>query len=221
MHIDVIIPTVARPQLLRDTINSLAASTHKDLAVFVIVDGNAELFEMVARWKVAVLFNRRRRDWVFSMNRALQYARGDAVVYASDDLVFEPNCIETAAALLVQNTPALDGLVAITQSVKGCSTAFGMMGRTFIERFPSRQVFCPDYVHYASDFELGRFARSIGRLQLCAEAKVLHHRPKDKTWNLAKPIETRDITIQTQRAAKGLLWGADFERLTKEEGIAR
>ena len=220
MHIDIIIPTVYRPQLLRDTINSLATSTHKDLTVFVVVDGNKELLEMVTRWKVAVLFNRKRKDWIFSMNRALQYAHGDAVIYASDDLVFEPECVEIAARSLLQREPELDGLLAITQSVKGCSTAFGMMGRTFIERFPGRQVFCPDYVHYASDFELGRYARSINKLYLCPEAKVLHHRLRDRTWNLAKPIEVRDITIQTQRKEQGLLWGRDFTRLTMEEESA-
>ena len=85
MHIDVIIPTVNRPLLLRETCNSLAASTHKDMTVFIVVDGNKDLLNMVASWKVAVIFNRKRRDWVFSMNRALQYARGDAIVYASDD----------------------------------------------------------------------------------------------------------------------------------------
>lgn len=221
MHIDVIIPTFSRPKLLYDTVQSLLASTHKDLSIFVVVDGNPNLLDVVTRWKVAVLFNKARRDWIFSMNRALRYTHGDAVIYASDDLVFDQHCIELAAARLVCKAPTLDGLVAITQSVKGCSTAFGLMGRTFIDRFPGRQVFCPDYIHYGSDFELGRYARSISRLFLCEEAKVLHHRPHDKTWSLAKPIETHDLPVQKQRMAKGLLWGADFERLTKEEGIAR
>lgn len=216
MHINVIIPTVHRPKLLRETINSLALSTHADLTVFVVVDGNEELLEMVARWKVVVIYNRERRDWIFSMNRALQFAHGDAVIYASDDLVFEPECVEIAARRLHEREPELDGLLAITQSVKGCSTAFGMMGRMFIERFPNRQVFCPDYVHYASDFELGRYARSINKLYLCPEAKVLHHRLRDLTWNLAKPIEVRDITIQRKRAEQHLLWGRDFTRLTTE-----
>ena len=214
MHIDVIIPTVNRPLLLRQTCNSLMASTHKDLGVFIVVDGNKELLNMVASWKTAVLFNSKRRDWIFSINRALQYARGDAVIYASDDLVFDPHCIERAAAHMVAVAPDLDAVVAITQDVKGCSTAFGMLGRTFIERFPGREVFCPDYVHYASDFELGRFARSVGKLFICDDAKVTHRRPKDQTYRLAKPVERRDVSLMQARRAKGLLWGQSTERLT-------
>lgn len=216
MHVSVVIPTLDRLKLLQRTIKSLRASTYKDMSIVVVVDGNPKLLKAVRRMPVdTVMWNEKRQDWIRSMNRALTSINEGAVVYASDDLEFEPRCIEYAAKRLIRKTPKGDGLVAITQDVKGCSTAFGLLGRAFIERFPQRAVFCPDYIHYCSDAELGRFTRSIGRLFMCDEARVTHHRPKDNTYRTAKPAEQRDLGYQRMRIAEGLVWGKSFKLLSK------
>lgn len=214
MRVDIIIPTWNRPESLTKTVQTILSGTYKNTTIFIVIDGNADLISLTCRWPVAILFNKKRRDWVYSINRALLFAKGDGVIYASDDLEFEPTCIEIAVRRMLLKAPDLDGLVTIKQDVRGCSTAFGLLGRKFIDRFPGRQVLCPDFIHYGSDGEIGRFARSIGRLYICDEAKVKHRRPHDETFHLAKPVEQRDIGLLRKRKEMGLLWGHSFERLT-------
>ena len=218
MHVNVIIPTCTedRLALLENTVKSLKGSTYKDLAIFVVIDGNPKLLPRITKMGVAILLNETRKDWVYSMNKAINYAISDAIVYASDDLIFDKNCILYAVKTMQARAPDGDALVTIEQDVRGCSTAFGLLGRKFIERFPNRQPFCPDFIHYGSDFELGRYARSINKLIPCGEARVIHHRIKDKTQKLAKPIEFQDVTILRKRREKGALWGKDFKRYRAE-----
>ena len=216
MHVTVVIPTLDRWSLLQKTVESIHSNTYKDVSVLIIVDGNQELLQLAKSLSAEVLFNEERRDWVWSMNRALRYKREGAVIYASDDLEFDPRCIEIAVNRLEEKMPNTDGLIAIKQSVVGCSTAFGLLGHRFIERFPDRAVFCPDYVHYGSDSELGRFAHSINRLHICDEARVKHHRLQDTTYRTAKPMEIQDFHYIDIRREAGLLWGRDFKLLRKE-----
>jgi len=217
MHVTVVIPTLDRWSLLQKTVETINASSYKDLSILVIVDGNREILELARGLQSDVLFNEKRMDWVWSSNRGLQHIKHGAVIYGSDDLEFEPQCIEIAVERLRAETPDTDGLVAIKQSVIGCSTAFGLLGHRFIERFPNRSVLCPDYVHYGSDSELGRFARSINRLHLCDEARVIHRRLQDATYRAAKPLEVQDFHYIDERRKAGLLWGRDFELLRKED----
>lgn len=217
MHINIIIPTYNRPDLLIKTIHSIKRNSYKDVSIFVVVDGNREILEKVLPEDVAILFNPERRDWVYSINRGIFYAISDAVIYAADDLIFQEDCLERAVRAMEEKFPDGDGLVAIKQSVVGCNTAFGMFGHKFIERFPERCVFCPDYIHYCGDSELGQFARNINCLYVCNEAKVVHHRLKDATYNIAKPVEGKDFHCHRVRRDAGLLWGRDFQLLRKEK----
>ncbi len=215
MHVNVVIPTFARPKLLAKTVASLRAQTYRDLSIHVIVDGNSDVLNQARGLGVDVYYNRQRVDWVWSMNEALGRIREGAVVYASDDLEFDLQAVEMAVKRLRAEAPDGDALVAITQDVRGCSSAFGILGPAFIKRFPRRAVFCPDYVHYGSDFELGKFARSIGRLYTCPAARVKHHRLKDETYRMAKPVESRDRMFLRMRQERGLLWGASFDLLSE------
>ena len=217
MHINIIIPIYDRLELLVETIQSIKRNSYKDVSIFVVVDGNQEILGKIIPEEVAVLFNSKRREWVYSINRGISYAVSDATIYAADDLVFQEGCIANAVIAMKERFPDGDGLVAIKQNVRGCSTAFGLLGRKFIERFPERCVFCPDYIHHGSDFELGRFARSIDRLHLCDEARLTHYRLKDSTYNVVKPLESQDFHFINLRKEARLLWGHDFQLLRKEE----
>lgn len=215
MHIDIIIPTFDRSQLLKRTIATLRAQSYPDFNIIVVIDGNLGMAVELAELPILMILNKQRMDWVASMNKAIQFTHRGAMVYASDDLEFSKDCLQFAIKELQTRAPDTDALIAIEQDVKGCSTAFGLLGRKFINRFPQGQVFCPDYTHYGGDSELGRFANSIGRLYMCPEAKVIHHRAKDLTYKLAKPIEQQDFKYIRERRNKGLLWGKTFERLHK------
>ena len=217
MHVTITIPTFDRWPLLQRTVETIHGSSYKDLSVLIIVDGNQTLLPLARSLQAEVMFNEKRMDWVWSTNRGLQHIKHGAVIYGSDDLEFDPQCIEIAVEKLKAEAPDTDGLVAIKQNVIGCSTAFGLLGHRFIERFPNRSALCPDYVHYVSDSELGRFARSIGRLHPCDEARVIHHRLQDATYRVAKPLEVQDFYYIDERRKAGLLWGRDFKLLRKED----
>lgn len=217
MHINVLIPTYNRLELLLQTIKTIRNSHYKDLSIFVIIDGNEKLITPLQQQPIALLINKTRRDWVYSINRALQFAVSDAVIYASDDLKFSPVCIGRTVARLQQVAPDTDALIAIKQNIVGCSTAFGLLGRKFIERFPGRRVMCPDYIHFGGDSELGRYARHIGKLFITEGAEVIHERlMKDETHRLAKTVERRDFNMITERRKLGLLWGRDPKLITQE-----
>lgn len=215
MHVNIIIPTWNRPQLLSQTISSITKSTYKDYSIIVIVDGNLKLVDLLIKQPVMIIVNRERRDWVYSMNKGLRLAVSDAVMYASDDLVFSPNCLAVAVATLKEKFPDGNGLIGINQTVVGCSSAFGIMGRKLMEHFPNRQVFCPDYIHLASDFELGKYARTNNIFYYCKEAVMNHQRLRDETWQRVARVKNRDLQIQAQRAEKNLIWGNSFELIAK------
>jgi len=219
--VTVVIPTYDRVPTLKRTLETLRNQSFKRVRVILVVDGNPAVLPIVAKLPVVsnrdtLIYNRQRRDWIYSMNLALKIFDEGAVVYASDDLEFGKECLEIAWKLLFTKAPDGDAMVQITQDVKGCSSAFAMFGFKWMLRFPHRQVFCLDYVHYCSDWELGRYARTLGRFYECQGAKVMHARLKDTTMRLAKNTEQRDYRARDERAAKGLLWGLSFERVTVE-----
>lgn len=221
MHIDVLIPTWNRLALLEATVKTILDSTHKDTTIFVVIDGNPRLLPVVSEWPVAVLYNKERRDWIYSINRSLQYARGDGVFYASDDLVFPPILLAELVVAMESHFPDGDGLIGVKQKPTGVDSAFGLMGRKFIEHFPNRHTFCPDFVHYASDFEIGRYARVHKKFFFCDTVTLLHHRSFDETYTLAHKIKQRDRGISVKRRGKGLIWGTTFERVTDGGIVSR
>jgi len=214
MHVAILISTYDRLELLKRCIKSIVDSDYKDVSIFVVVDGNKSLFNKLLGEPITMILNEKRMGYVFSMNRALrEMGEADAVLYASDDLMFHSNCISNAVRAMKEHFPDNDGLVALKQTQKESGVAFGLLGRKFINRFPDSAVFCPEYVHYASDTELGRMAKHFGLLYQCREAIVGHLKMQDNTFNLAQEVKVHDKRIHQRRKRKGFLWGKNFERL--------
>ena len=214
MHVDILISTYDRLELLRRCIKSIMDSDYKDVSIFVVVDGNKSLFDKLLGEPVTMILNEKRMGYVFSMNRALrERGESDAVLYASDDLIFWPNCISNAVKAMKEHFPDTDGLVALKQAQKESGTAFGLLGRKFINRFPDDAVFCPDYIHYGCDEELEKAARRLEQLYQCREAIVSHSRLHDKTYNLAQEARARDREIRRMRKKRRFCWGINFERI--------
>lgn len=212
MHVNLIIPTYDRVQALKDCVQSIMKSTYEDKSIIVVIDGNRQMINELIDEPIAVRFSPQRKDWIWNMNRALNSFISDGIIYASDDIVFQPDCISIAVKALQERFSDGDGLVAFKwKGIENESPAFGLMGRKFIERFPERAVFCPDYIHYASDSELKRFAVSIGKFHFCREALITHKAPKDNTYRLAREFRSKDDRLYyRERPAKGYLWGKNF-----------
>jgi len=213
MHVNIIIPTWNRPKLLLQAIASITKSTYKDYSIIVIVDGNLKLIDSLIKQPIMIIVNPTSRDWVYSVNRGLRLSVADAIMYAADDIVLTPSCLAIAVAALKEKFPDGNGLIGINQTVVGCSSAFGLMGRKFVDHFPNRQVFCPDYIHLASDFEVGKYARANNIFYYCKEAVMNHYRLRDETWQRVAKVKDRDLQIQAQRVEKKLIWGNSWEKL--------
>jgi len=212
--INVIIPTYDRLESLKRTIKSIIEGGYKDIRIYIVIDGNNELRYTPSDSFITIYRNEKRMDWIFSTNRILrEMDEADAAIYASDDLEFPPHGISKAMAALGEHFPDSDGLIGLKQSCAGVDSAFGLMGKKFIERFPNKQVFCPDYIHYCSDTELGRFAKSIKKFHMCEGVALKHDRLKDKTRELGLKVYGTDRATKAERARKGFLWGQDFERV--------
>jgi len=213
----IIIPSCSssRIPLLINTVETIQAGEYKNVHPVIVADGNPKI-EREAKEKlhhVTVISNKERMDWVFSINRVLKEFDSDYYIYASDDLNFRPSCIKHAVAKMQERFP--DGLGVVSIGKKN-RAAFGLFGRKWAEHFPDRQVFCPDYIHYASDSELMRCVRELDKYAYPPErtSMVLHTRLKDETWRLARQVRSRDHRIRVERQARGYLWGVDFNLIT-------
>lgn len=215
MHVDILIPTYDRLELLKKCVKSITDGNYKDISIVVIVDGNKEMLDGFKDEPIEILFNPKRMDYVISMNKAMKQTKGDAVIYASDDLVFHSNCISNAVKAMKKHFPDTDGLVALKQVDKEGGAAFGLLGRKFINRFPDSAVFCPEYIHYASDTELRRMAKHFELLYQCREAIVDHSRLHDNTFDLAREVKNHDRWIYRRRKERQFLWGLNFELITQ------
>ncbi len=208
MKVTVVIPTCSteRIPLLIQTVESIQAGSYKNVYVVIVADGNPHIQEVANKklHHISAILNKERKDWNFSINRVLKEFDSDYYIYASDDLIFPPDCIKHAVATMEKRFP--DGFGVVTISKKN-RCPFGLFGRKFAEHFPDRQVFCPDLVHYGGDSEL---MRTISKLGIFAypperESQVKHSRLKDETWKLARRTRSRDRSIFHRRQEKGYL----------------
>jgi len=216
--VTIIIPTCSfgRIPMLIKTVESIQAGTYKNVHPIIVADGNQHIADVANKrlHNVSVISNRERKDWVFSVNRVLKEFDSDYYIYASDDLIFPGGCIKYAMATMQERFP--DGFGVVSIGKKG-RAAFGLFGQKLANHFPDRQVFCPDFIHYAGDSEL---MRTVSKLGIYAfppqrESMVRHSRMKDETWRLARRIRSRDHKIRIEREEKGYMWGVDFNLIGK------
>ncbi len=218
MKINLIIPTCSssRIPLLLETIESIQCGSYKDVHIIIVADGNTEIYKEVSRKNfdnLSIVQNTVRKDWVFSINRILNEFISEYYIYASDDLLFPPDCIKTAMMVMENHFPDGDGVVGIGR--KGRS-AFGLLGNRFVEHFPKREVFCPDFVHFGADSELLRTVKELERIvYIPEEFRVKHFRRKDETWRMAHRIRGKDREVFHERQGNGYKWGIDFNLVTR------
>jgi len=201
----------SRIPMLIKTVESIQVGEYKNVHPVILADGNPHIYDVVLEklHNVTVIANEKRMDWVFSINRILQEFDSDYYIFGSDDLNFRPGSIKYAMAKMQECFPDGFGVIALAKKNK-CT--FGLFGHKFADHFPDRQVFCPDYIHYASDSELMRCVTALGKYAYPPErtSMVLHSRLKDETWRLARQVRTRDHAIRDERQKRGYLWGVDF-----------
>ena len=199
--VHVVIPTWQRPTKLARCLDSLERQTHPDVRITWIEDHDREF--AIGIW-----------------NRVAPTITEGAFCYLCDDVEMEPGCLEAACAALVSRWPDTDGVVGLhqvgIQGKKGTAqSAMGLIGAKFLDRFPGRVPFCPEYRRFHFDSELGLYARKVGRFHFAEEARLIHYHPahypgeKDATHEVVReagPV-AEDRRVWNERRAKGLLWG--------------
>lgn len=203
--VDIVIPTWQRPEKLARCLASIQRQTYPAIRVHAVEDTD-RLFAFG-------VWNRFLASW----------AEGDLFVYLCDDTELDPGCIAAAVDEFELRWPDTDGVVGFHQSnIAGqsgwCRSAMGMVGRAFAERYPDRQVFCPDYGRFHADSEMGAYARILGRFTYCEAASLVHYHPAhckaemDETHRVVRgAVEVaQDRETWNARQGMGLLWGQDF-----------
>jgi len=225
MIVNVIIPTYDRIDILKKTIDSLIDSNYPEIMIWILVDGNRKMIPEIVDYcpekNIKILHNKRRMDAVFSYNKILSVIDNDgAILNATDDLVFHPGTIKTAVKTLFRLFSDGDGVIGMNQyqegKPKGRKYAFCLIGRKFADRYPDRKIYCPDYIHFNSDRELGFHAQTIKRFHFHPAATIVHIRIPDRTTKLGLRVYARDKKVYRERQARKILWGLSFKLISDE-----
>ena len=235
MLVNIIIPTYKRFKSLVRTVHSIEESEYKDVHTIIIMDGfEDKRYEQFKNEKTEVRYNAERRGWIYSMNKTLkslcdtplEHPLESGYFYGADDIVFYPNCISRIVKDMKEIFPTGDGLVSAKQhlvlshsriKVKKSGGAFGLLGREFVDRFPDREAFCPEYFHGSADREIRNFAVKAGKYHFSQDAILLHDRSiKDETRRLRKEAQVEDHVTRRARWTKELTWGESFERVREK-----
>ena len=216
--VNIIIPTHLQSRLprLENTISSIVHGTYKNIEITVGVNGNVSLVKKVKQLPVNVYSSPTNVDWIRMANSLIALNESDMVLYCADDVEFEPECIENAVKAMKEYFPDGDGLVSIDARniTPGAGSFFGLIGKKFIDRFPDKMVFCPDYIHGYSDIEIGRFTDLIDKQYHCDAAGLYQHKLKDESQTQATNQIDDDSCVWDKRHKQETLWGNSFELLT-------
>ena len=231
MRLDIVIPTRDRLEKLSRCIASLAhnrALFHADIRCFVYFDTNIEIFKFGKEYPFLRTLIQVDTFPEYTApklwNYHLKQMDADGMMYLNDDVEMLGDGVMVAKNQFVLHYPDYDGVMGFVQeNLRGkfdtAPAAFGIVGRGFADRFPDRQVFCPDYHHLWIDRELELAAKHWGRFHVAEQVKLNHYHPclgkqyEDDTHNHIRKWKGVDQLIWNSRKSKGWVWGIDFNLL--------
>jgi len=158
-------------------------------------------------------------------NSYLLNMKADAMMYLSDDVEFFQDTLENAITEYEKHFPNFDGVLGLNQvnipDSQALQSAFGIIGKNFINYFSNKQVWCPSYYRFYGDRELWLFAKSINKFKFCEEAKIFNNHPAftgeiDYTHKEVRKYLRQDRIMYEKRQSKNLIWGKTFELINKE-----
>jgi len=211
-RITVIIPTRNRLEKLRATLATIPAMDW--LNVKVVCDGDRETFAAVQAMEHTDI-----EPVMVSGHLGAVYCRNfiaptvqDGLLYATDDITFPPRAFTTYLEDFNAAFPDDDGVLGIAQNNTHSRTGIALIGRKFLDRYPGRQPFFPEYWHFAAQ-EVEWLAEKVGKFAYCEKAKTTHYSPNrdrtlmDQTHKDARHFKEHDFKIRDARVAAGLVWG--------------
>ena len=185
------------------------------LEVWVVCDGDRATYT----WLQSDPYSCVTRVELLTQNRGAVYARNwlagdvdDGLLYATDDIVFLNGSVEGAFERFAAWFPDDDGVVGFRQLKDHHPTGVAMMGQRFLRRYPKKQLFCPQYFHFACQ-EVLWLADKLGRFHYDEDAVVDHYHPSfnplymDQTHIDARIHKREDQALMRERKAAGKIWG--------------
>jgi GT2 family glycosyltransferase len=102
--VSVIVPTLGRPDMLRDALASIVAQTYPHWEAIVVNDGGEAVETLVLpvdpRGRIRYVEHGRRHGPASARNTALRLARGEIICYLDDDDRYLPGHLETMVAAM-------------------------------------------------------------------------------------------------------------------------
>ncbi len=222
--LDIVIPTLNRERKLLNCIRSIEkAKKDHNITVFIYFSNKMELLHISSlvkqEWiKLDIVTHYKVPEF---WNTHLKYMKADIMAYLNDDVLLLPNSLDNIINHYQEYFPDYDGILGLNQSNIESPTnkegAFGIIGNKYANRFPDRQVFCPDYYRFYADAEVELFAKSIGKFKYNKEVKIHHLHGsfygEDETHIAVRKYLKQDKRIFIKRQEKDLLWGYNFKLL--------
>ena len=212
MKIEIVIATRNRYEKLLKTLDSIPDK----YPIRIMCDGDTETFRKLLLHKkhfAYLMYNEFKQGAVSTRNTILESCR-DSVIYSTDDMTFNKGSIEQAEKEFNELFPDTDGVLGFTQTgnKKSHPTGVALVGKKFLERYPARHLFFPDYYHFACQ-EVFWLADRLDKFYLSEKAIIDHMNPMiekkymDQTHHDARIFKARDHALIADRLEKGLIWG--------------
>jgi len=232
MKLDIVIPTKWRKEKLDNCLNALLKSIHDDttdIYLYFSEEDEAKMYNQVfvgvENVKVHLL------DFEYRVppfwNTHLKNMTADGMCYMNDDVEVFEDTVEKIKLEFYRYFVDYDGVVGLNQlnlnEFQKVEGAFGVIGAKYADRFPDRQVFCPDYYRFYGDFELMKQAKEVGKFHFSHEAQLVHNHPcinkkfQDATHADVRKHIAKDKHTFKIRQARGLLWGKSWELINEKE----
>lgn len=215
----IVIPSRNRLEKLQKTLASIPFFSY--LSVYIICDGDARTkyeLEKNLRPDTKIRCSGAHKGAVWCRNEIIKHEQ-DGVLYGTDDITFLPGSLEAAFELFNQKFKDDDGVVGFKQTPGSYDpTGVALVGQTFLQRYPDKQLFFPQYYHFSSQevFRLCERIRVFSNKNVFVQddkVMVEHLHPSkftqllDKTHVEARVYSSRDHSLSKQRKNKGLVWG--------------
>jgi hypothetical protein len=227
VKVDVVIPSYKRTEKLINCVDSIKRALvgiNDQCSLYIyfslaedLKDFNENYFPQSGLYKI-LLEKEYKAPTLW--NDHLRYMQSDALMYLNDDVILEKDCILNVIGEMREKYPNLDGVIGLNQinisSKQAVKAAFGLIGKFFVDLFPLKQVFCPEYFRFYIDTELEKYATSISKFTFSESSKLIHLHPsfgssqKDETHTYVRQWLKKDQEIYKERVKRGYLWGKNF-----------
>lgn len=208
--ISVLLPTTGRPDRAELCVRALReTTTGHEVEIIAAVDADETSRDRLRPLADRLLYNDEFRGCSKAWNDCLAVSTGDPVVFAADDLIWQPGWLDSALEHLAE-FPDGWGLVGFNDGHWGpeLSTHY-LMSRRFIVQVLGGVVAWDFYPHSFNDAEVCERARAAGRYAWCERAKVYHEhwlfgdRAQDETDRRKLGEHAAAQQVFEQRKAQG------------------